>query len=145
MEANLSLRLDCETRSVRDKLAEYLSADGRPIFEDDVEPEYRTFFNKIEDIEYPESIESVGETTVHAYFFLGSDFSEDTEAILYALLDVGVTGLVAYLEADDYIEFFFGNNGGLGVYADWDEKRVNQARNDLKKGFTYLDEISQTL
>jgi hypothetical protein len=145
MEANLSIRFDCATTAERDKIVEYLSAEGRPVFEEEVEPEYRAFFNKIEELEYPESLESTGEKTVHAYFFLGGEFSEDAEAILYALLNAGVINLVAYLEADDYIEFFIGKDGSLGIYSNWEEKCVDQARNNLSKGFKYLDEISQKI
>ena len=145
LEANFALRFDCENAVIRRKVIEFLNDDTRPVFIEDVEKQYEYLFNALEYVENPDSLDIVGETTVHAYFLLGGDYEQDMMDLLKSFLKAKVQYLVAYLEADDDIVFIYEQKGKFKEYKKWDEDRVDEARADSNKGFAYLDELSHQL
>ena len=145
MEANLNLRFDCQDATNRQKIISILESDTRPCFADEVPSEYRYIFEALEYVESPNSIKTVGGTTIHAYYFLHGDYEEDMCDLLVGLIKVGVRGLVAYSEADEEIIFMYEKNGKLTQFNKWDEDRVDAARGEEDIIYAYLDELSKTL
>ncbi|HEY9052534.1 MAG TPA: hypothetical protein VIQ03_13365 [Gammaproteobacteria bacterium] len=90
-------------QALRDKAAEYLSdSDARPVFEDEVETEFRPLFNALEYTEYAEDLRKAGETGIHAYFFMGSDFDEDVRYFFKCLHEAGALHAFASIEANEF-------------------------------------------
>lgn len=147
MEANLMVRFACESPELRAKVMQFLTEEGRPVFEDEVERVYRKLFRALEYTEIPKEMYLFGETGVHAYFFLGGNYEEDMVDLLKDLLKAGVQGLVAYVESGDDIQFVYVYAGKLKALPkkQWSKKRVIAANNDLQKSFAYLDELSAVL
>lgn len=102
MEANCCVIFDMPNQSLRDKTAEFLSEDKRPVFEDEVEPQFHPLFNALEHTEYADDLQKVGQKTIHAYFFMGGDFDEDVEYFFECLHKSGATLAIAAIEADDF-------------------------------------------
>lgn len=147
MEANLMVRFACESPELRTKIMQFLTEDGRPVFEDEVERKYRKLFRALEYTEIPKEMYLFDETGVHAYFFLGDNYEEDMVDLLKDLLKAGVQRLLAYVESGDDIQFAYVHAGKLKTLPkkQWSKKRVTAANNDLQKSFAYLNELSATL
>jgi hypothetical protein len=145
MEANLTLRFECDDLNIRRNIVTILKEDSRPTFADEVDEAYRYIFEALEYVESPETIKTPGTTTVHAYFLLHGDYDEDTCNLLEGLYKCKVQRLVTFLEADDDIQLLYEQNGKIKQLDEWDEDRMDDARDDLQSTFTYLDELSKQL
>lgn len=102
MEANCCIIFDMPNQTLRDKTAEFLTEGTRPIFEDEVEPDYRNLFNALEYTEYPEDLRKISDKTIHAYFFMGGDFDEDISYFFNCLHKAGALHAIAAVEADEF-------------------------------------------
>ena len=102
METNCCLIFDLPTKALRDKAAEFLTVGSRPVFEDEVEPEFQSLFNALEYTEYADDLRIDGNTGIHAYFFMGGDFDEDVRYFFKCLHDAGTLNAFAAIEADEF-------------------------------------------
>ena len=97
---------------MRDKAIDFLTKGNRPVFDDEVEPEFKDLFNAFEYVEYPENLRSKGEATINAYFFMGSNFTDDLQDFFDCLQNAGALNVFATIEADDYEELIIMDNNG---------------------------------
>lgn len=102
METNCCIIFDMPTETLRDKTAEFLTDGQRPVFEEDVEPEFRDLFNALEYVEYADDLRKAGDKTLYAYFFLGSDFDEDVRYFFKCLHKAGALHAFAAIDADEF-------------------------------------------
>jgi len=129
MEANCCIIFDMPNQTLRNKTADFLTEDSRPIFDDEVEPDYRDLFNALEYTEYPEDLRKVSDKTIHAYFFMGGNFDEDVHYFFNCLHKAGALHAIAAVDADDY--------EGL-IYLD-DNGNLNTLGNEYRKIMKFID------
>jgi len=102
MEANCCIILDMPNQDLRDKAAEFLTEDHRPVFEDEVEPAYRSLFNALEFTEYADNLRIVADKSIHAYFLMGGNFDDDVRYFFDCLHKGGALIAIAAIEADEF-------------------------------------------
>ena len=90
------------SQDLRDKAAEFLTEDHRPVFEDEIEPVYRKLFNALEYTEYADDLRRFADRTIHAYFLMGGDFDDDLRYFFDCLHKGGAEIAVAAIEADEF-------------------------------------------
>ena len=102
MEANCCIIFDMPDQALRDKVAEFLTEESRPVFEDEVEPAYRALFSALEYTEYADDLRKVADTGIHAYFLMGGDFDDDVRYFFDCLHKAGAKIAIAAIEADEF-------------------------------------------
>lgn len=102
MEANCCIIFDMPDQVLRDKAVEFLTEESRPVFEDEVEPQYRTLFNALEYTEYADDLRKVADKSIHAYFLMGGDFDDDIRYFFDCLHKAGALIAIAAIEADEF-------------------------------------------
>jgi hypothetical protein len=60
MALQLVIGVRCDSADAALTLKELLAADTRPLFDEDVEPDYQAEYTSICNVDYPDSIESIG-------------------------------------------------------------------------------------
>ena len=128
-------------------------ADGRPLFEDDVEVGQRLWFKALEDIDLPEYVEKKGNTIIEASWTLGGgDIEEDVQDILGCLKLCGVSDVFGILEGDEgWFELWTLQNNKISRYETWnsesledlifDQENDNGDEDDEPDFFALLDRI----
>lgn len=148
MEVDILLRFDCDGPEQREKIIEFLQEHSRPVLDEDVAPEYREMFSILEFVEFPNSIDKVGEQSVHAYFTSG------WPDIVKALVSVGVQQLVACVRADEHVQVVREIQGKLVrvldqdpdalVMIDGEDGKVSLEQAGGDDVFRYLDKLSES-
>ena len=102
MEANCCIIFDMPNQDLRDKAAEFLTEDHRPVFADEIEPVYRTLFRALEYTEYADDLRKSADKGIHAYFLMGGDFDDDVRYFFNCLHKAGAEFAVAAIESDEF-------------------------------------------
>jgi hypothetical protein len=136
VEAGCCIIFDMPSQDLRDKAAEFLAEDSRPVFEDEVAPEYRTLFNALEYTEYADDLRIAADKSIHAYFLMGGDFDDDVRYFFDCLHKAGAEIAVAAIEADEF-------EGLIYMGADGKIKTLGNAYRKLMK-FTDLSNDEPT-
>lgn len=147
MEASLTLLIECGSRSQQAFVKQMLKhSKARPQDEDNVTEEQLPWFEALEDIEYPDSVRSKGNTLYAVWTVGGADWDVDVKELYDIFKNCAVIDVYGIVAADDgWYELWVLKNEDISRYEDWIGESLEEMFDGVDDYFSVLKHIKRSL